>query len=291
MIKVIDFPAEPSFEYVFLNAGRGPGQFYEDKLPVHVAQVDLLPDGIDALILTADLQGRERFKDPPGRPLRLLGEVLPQLLANETLPKIDLPNPTRVGVLLAGDFYTVPLLDKRGGSGDVTSVWRAFAEQFQWVAGVPGNHDLFGEKANARPRLPGNAHYLDGTSKQVAGLKIAGLGGIIGNITRPHRRGHDDYFAELQSLVDTRPDILIMHDGPDGMINGKPGLTMAREILTGSGVPLTVRGHSHWNHPFAQLGTGEQIINVDCRVVILKGAPLTRFELPLGSEFDAPVGR
>ncbi len=53
-----------------------------------------------------------------------------------------------VAALLAGDFYTVPALDKRGGTGDVTDVWRAFGECFAWVA---GNHDLFGDRNIWRP--------------------------------------------------------------------------------------------------------------------------------------------
>ena len=44
------------------------------------------------------------------------------------------------------------VLDKRGGSGDVTGVWLAFADIFQWVAGVAGNHDTFGPDRIRRVR-------------------------------------------------------------------------------------------------------------------------------------------
>ena len=56
-----------------------------------------------------------------------------------------------IGVLLAGDLYTVPALDRRGGSGDVTAVWRAFGDEFSWVVGVAGNHDTFGADLFAPP--------------------------------------------------------------------------------------------------------------------------------------------
>lgn len=114
---------------------------------MELAWVEILPDGLSAIIITSDLQGREHFKHQTGPQLRLLGEWLPQVLADSILPGISLPA-GRIGVLLAGDFYTVSSLDKRGGSGDVDSVWQAFGEHFDWVVGVAGNHDTFGSAAS-----------------------------------------------------------------------------------------------------------------------------------------------
>ena len=105
-------------EIRYLNAGRGPGDFYNDVVPVHRGFVDALPEGTSAIVVTADLQGRESFESAAGHPLRLLGEVLPAMLRADVLPCLGLPKGD-IGVLLAGDFYTVPALDKRGGSGDV----------------------------------------------------------------------------------------------------------------------------------------------------------------------------
>src|SRR5262245_43013081 len=122
-MKIVEFQTQPIFEFIYLNAGQSPGGFYAARLPVHVAKVDQLPNGVSAIVATADLQGRERFEDSHGGPLRLLGEVLPQRLIDEVLPSLSLPPEGKVGVFLAGDFYTVPALDKRGGTGDVTQVW------------------------------------------------------------------------------------------------------------------------------------------------------------------------
>ena len=44
---------------------------------MHHAFVDALPEGMSAIIVTADLQGRETFESSRGRPIGLLGEVLP----------------------------------------------------------------------------------------------------------------------------------------------------------------------------------------------------------------------
>ncbi len=119
------------------KTGRGPGNFYEDKLVVQIARVDRLPDGVSAIVATGDLQGYEHFKYQKSDSLRLLGEWLPAFLKDSVLPELRLPA-GKIGVLLAGDLYTVPDLDKRGGSGLVTSVWESFGQHFSWVVGVAG---------------------------------------------------------------------------------------------------------------------------------------------------------
>ena len=90
--------------------------------------MDWLPDGVAAILATGDLQGRQLFEDANEGPPKLLGEVLPGVLTGEVLPALGLPT-GRIGVLLTGDFFTVPALDRRGGSGDVTEVWRAFGRR------------------------------------------------------------------------------------------------------------------------------------------------------------------
>lgn len=265
-MRITEFHPEPISTIVFLNAGRGPGLFYEDRLPIHHARVDRLPDGISAIIVTADLQGRERFQDAMGGPPRLLGEVVPQRLVEEVLPMLAIQDLGRVAALLAGDFYTVPALDKRGGTGDVTGVWHAFGHCFAWVAGVAGNHDVFGEGRNTRPRFQSPLHYLDGETVEVGGL---GIGGIIGNPLRPQRRTEEDYFRTLEQLLEKRINVLLMHDGPDGLDSGQRGNPQIRAVLENQQPYLAIRGHAHWNEPFAQFSSGLQILNVDARVVIL----------------------
>lgn len=269
MMRIIEFHTEPIATFLFLNAGRGPGQFYEDRLPVHHARVDRLPEGISAVVVTADLQGRERFQDAMGGPPRLLGEVVPRRLVEEVFPSLDIDDPNCVAALLAGDFYTVPALDKRGGTGDVTSVWRAFGDCFNWVAGVAGNHDLFGDGRNSRPRFQSPLHYLDGETVDVSGLRVGGIGGIIGNVSRPQRRDEEDYLRTLELVLEKRIDVLLMHDGPDGLETGQRGNSRIRAALEHQQPLLAIRGHDHWPQPFAQFSSGLQILNVDARVVIL----------------------
>lgn len=257
-------------EIPFLNAGKGAGSFYVDKLPIHLGYASRLPAGISALIVTADLQGREKLGKKNGFPPRLLGQVLPKMLAHEILPLLDLPS-QQIGVVLAGDFYTVPNLDKRGGTGDVTPVWKAFADQFDWVVGVAGNHDLFGtkDKAYDQPRLPRNCYFLDKDYRSINDMKFAGVGGIIGNPRRVWRKTEEQFADAVLELADHRPEILIMHDGPNSPLDGYRGSSSIRETLAVCPPMLVIRGHAHWPAPLARLSSGHQVLNVDARVVIL----------------------
>jgi len=267
-MRITSFNREPISEIPFLNAGKGQGSCYVDRLAVHLGQLSDLPDDLDAIIATADLQGRERFEDGDGGPPRLLGEVLPERLVAELLPNLNI-SPARTGIILAGDFYTVPNLDKRGGFGDVTSVWRAFARQFKSVVGVAGNHDMFGETVAPSRRISANAHYLDGDSTSMDSIMIAGIGGIVGNPARPHRKTDDDFVTHLELLAAGAPDILIMHDGPDDPQHSQRGSSIIRQTLERLAPTIIIRGHAHWKEPLSELSNGTQVLNVDCRVAVL----------------------
>ena len=272
-MKIIDFRPEPVLTFPFLNAGKGAVQFFEDQLPVNHARVDRLPHGISAIVVTADLQGRERFQDSPDKAPRLLGEALPQQMLEQVLPTLGVTDLSTVAALLAGDFYTVPALDKRGGTGDVTDVWCSFGECFTWVAGVAGNHDLFGDRNMTRPSFVPPLYYLDGETIDVGDFRIGGIGGIIGNPSRPQRRTEDDYLGTLEQLASQPLDVLLMHEGPDGPGFGQRGDVRIRTVLENrmsrDNSCLIIRGHKHWDSPLAQLSCGLQILNVDARVVIL----------------------
>jgi len=268
-MRITQFHSEPLTTVPFMNAGRGGGPRFQDELPVHHARVDRLPDGVSAIVVTADLQGRECKADVDGVPGRLFGEVLPWMLIEEVFPCLGLGDPSRVATFLAGDFYTVPLLDKRGGTGDISSVWQSFNDCFAWGVGVAGNHDLFGKSWRPTPGFFSNMHYLDGDVLEVAGLRIGGLGGIIGNRAKPQRREENEYFRALESLLCPELDVLIMHEGPEGLALDQQGNSKIRDLLERHPPHLVIRGHKHWAEPFAQFPGGLQILNVDARVVIL----------------------
>lgn len=232
-------------------------------------RVDRLPEGLSAIVVTADLQGRECASGAPDLPVRLLGECLPRILINDVLPTLGLEDPNRVATFLAGDFYAVPALDKRGGRGDVTSVWHAFVDCFAWVAGVAGNHDLFGERAETRPQCRPSMHYLDGDVVDMAGLRVGGIGGIIGKPSRPQRREETNYIRTLESVLSQRIDVLLMHEGASGTTADQRGNPRILAALEQQPPKLVICGHNHWPHPLARFRSGLQILNVDGRVVLL----------------------
>jgi Icc protein len=257
-------------EIPFHCAGRGHQKSYIDRLPIQIAKVSGLPDELDALIATSDLQGRETQEMASGANPRLLGERIAEELFVEILPSLQF-SPEKVGILLAGDFFTVANVDKRGGTGDVTRVWQAFAELFRWVVGVAGNHDLFGEAESPRLPIASNAHFLDGEVIELDGLKIAGISGIIGNPRKPNRRDEADFLASVRQLPLDDVDLLLMHTGPSGSgaIDAQPGIAAVRKLIEQDSATLVVRGHDHWDQPLSELNNDNQVLNVDCRTIIL----------------------
>ena len=271
-MRITAIDKHPFHTLRYRNVAPGQGVAVEE-LPFLRATVDGMPPDIDAIIATADLQGRGLQDQEDGPPL-LLGELLSGEL--EVLSERgDLPLLHRVGVLLGGDLFCRPGLDRRGGSGDVRLVWEALADRCRWVAGVGGNHDVFGpgwsilhlKAFKKQDRIA----FLDDSEVMLDGLVIAGLSGTIGNPRRPFRRLEADFCACVKRLAAGGPDIFVMHDGPDVSGTELRGLPSVRETLECSRPTLVVRGHKQWSTPLATLANGTQVLNVDSRVVILAG--------------------
>lgn len=253
-MRITDLHAQPFHFTPFLNAGRNGGTVRE-RLPWLRGTINGLSDALDALLITSDLQ-RRGPANAPNKPL--LGEVV----ATEYLQHFarwHLPVPQRVGVLLPGDYYAAPETDKRGVTGDVGAVWQAFAEAFGGVVGVLGNHDTL----EAGPP----ACLLDETCANFAGLRVAGVGGIVGNPRRHARKEWPDYVKQLAQALDSDPHILLLHV-PPAINETQPGEHALAKLLGGLGL-LTFCGHVHWDEPLAELQGGGQVLNVDSRVVVL----------------------
>ncbi|MDP6387528.1 MAG: metallophosphoesterase [Planctomycetota bacterium] len=272
-MRILEFDPQPFHTLQFLRAARGEAPRVSD-LPFHRASVDLLPAPLEALIATSDLQGREEDLDRAGGP-RLLGEALAEELFRLNAEGL-LPDASATGVILAGDLYARPARENRlGGSGDVRPVWEGFSQASRWVAGVPGNHDVFGD-AWSEPALrefqgrPGVA-LLDQDVVEFDGLRIGGLSGIIGNPRKPWRHSEPSYLRALDELARRRLDLLVLHDGPDAPPNPGEGLPAARTVLESCRPMLVIRGHKFWKEPVGTLSNGTQVLNVDSRVVVISG--------------------
>ena len=247
-------------------------------IPVERYRVKGLPESLDALIVTSDLQGVDR-DDVPVSERRLIGHAVAEHL-EELCHQGALPAPRRCGVILAGDLYAVPSLDRRGGLGDVCQVWRALRAPFAWAAGVAGNHDAFGSECDlsALEDIAG-CYGLDESVIELNGLKIAGISGILGASTKPWRRAPERFERAIAELLDCRPDLLVLHHAPQrpgDESSGSAQIAAAIARHEHGAEALIVCGHVHWESPLHKLGSGAWALNVDHRVVVLERAATTR---------------
>jgi Icc-related predicted phosphoesterase len=246
-------------EVHYLNAAQRGGTEV-DRLPVARGTLAApLGAELDALLVCSDLQGV--VPGPQGKS-ELLGVQVAAVLGQLADAGV-IPPAARTGVVLAGDLYAVPAGNKRGGYGDVAVVWGAFAARFAWVVGVAGNHD----DVSGVAAVASNAHLLDGRRVELGGLRIGGVGGIIGNPRKPGRRTEDDQLAEIERTIALGLDILVLHEGPRGGEH-QPGHPAIRRAIEVGAVGLTICGHDHWRHPLTDHRHG-QILNVDARAVVL----------------------
>lgn len=264
-MRISKFHETPFQVLSYMRAAVGGSREWA-TLPFQTAHAEATTCDLDAIVCTSDLQGRE---NPDGR---LLGEAvaaeLISLCAEGALPPVE-----RTGVLLAGDLFARPGLDRRGGFGNVESVWEAFGEKFHWVVGVAGNHDNFGGRDDrvSWPYLSegSDVDLLDGRCIDRSGLRIGGLSGIIGPSRKPWRREEANYLEVLKSVADAAPDLLVLHDGPCGDSTDQRGSAAVRRVLDECPKTFVVRGHVHWSDPLVELRNGTQVLNVDGRVVVL----------------------
>ncbi len=257
--QIIGIADELIREVHYLNASSR-GSTEVERLPILRGSLAAPLGGeLDALIICSDLQGI--VPGPQGRS-ELLGmhvaAALEQLAFDGAIPQAK-----RSGVILAGDLFSVPAANKRGGYGNVAPVWAAFAESFAWVAGVAGNHDDISDV----PALGATVHLLDGEVVVLDGLRIGGVGGIIGNPRKPGRRSEADQLRTLEHVIGLGVDVLVVHEGPHGD-DGQRGNPVIRAAIEAGEVGFTVCGHDHWRAPLAAHRHG-QILNVDARAVVL----------------------
>ncbi len=234
-------------------------------LPFFLATTTQLPEGVDAVIAASDLQGR----DDEGR---LLGHGACKHLLT-LCGTGHLPDPRRVGVVLAGDLWARPALERRGGMGDIREVCEEMASEFAWLIVVAGNHDQIGSGSKLDTRRftsTAGLHFLDGDSVDVGTRTFAGMSGIERQRPGPFRRTERETTDDLAQLLSARPDVLVLHEGPTDPASPERGSSVVRRVLAGHPDPLLViHGHKHGT-PLHEFGDGPtQALNVHERVVIL----------------------
>lgn len=271
MLSLTHIDDRPIHEMPYAYPGPG-GRRASGVFPLFSARCTGLPAPLAGLIAASDLQGREPHWQVKGdRPPRLLGELLAEELS--VLSELgEIPPLDAIGVLLAGDLYVAPGLDKRGGKGDVRGVWEAFCMRFRWVAGVAGNHDQFGEtrEEEAAFRARPCPVLLDGAIAHLDGVSIGGVSGVIGNPRRPFRRSEEAFLREVECVLARRPDILVLHEGPGIHGDGCPGSDPVTRLLERREAALTLCGHTAWRSPRACfLKGGMQVLNTAGRGYVI----------------------
>jgi 3',5'-cyclic-AMP phosphodiesterase len=279
-MHILDISNEPIHQVRYLTVASGGVGLVEKHIPILLGEVDVLPNNLDAIIVTSDLQG----VDPKNQQLvgHLIVEELEDLAEQSKIPSLQ-----NTGVILAGDLYAE--VDKRSGVvGDVREVWHAFRRRFRWVAGVAGNHDSFGtnEVDIQLFKQTKGIYYLDGDVAKNGELNIAGVSGIIGRPGKPFRRRENDFIHEIRLLVKQAPDILILHEGPDYPqynLLGKTSIRLELEEINKNSKLLVICGHSYWKIPMIVLRNGIQVIKSDSRVIVLVQKNSARFPTSLRS--------
>lgn len=258
-MRINDLDSQPIHSVPCAVLKRGGGSFRKE-LPVLRATVAGLPRELAGLLATADLQGHDCQGN--GRPRDLSGLVVAREIQHLQRQK-QVPPRQALGIVLAGDFFA---REKRlGGLGDVTHVWQAL-RRGRWVAGVLGNHDLLDLPAGDR-----ELRELDGRIVDLDGLRVGGVGGVVGNPAKPNRRPLPEFLYAVEAVVAKRPDLLILHQGPvPACGHSRKGLAELRGLLSRCGRELlVVFGHEPWSEPFEQLTPNVQLLNVHERVVLL----------------------
>ena len=273
MIRIHSIEQKPIHEINYEFPASG-GRVESAKLEVFHAYGIGIPAPLRALIVMSDLQGREHSSAQVGKERRLLGEVVAEELS--LLCEMgELPPSKTIGVVLAGDLFVVPELDKRGGKGDVRGVWQLFRDKFRWVAGTGGNHDRFGsDGGDVKACLSGpGIYYLDAEIVEVDGLAIGGVAGVIGNPSKPFRREEARFLDAIDKVAARRPDLLILHEGPSGHTTERPGNAAVRDQLERAPPTLVICGHNHWHeHEMDELANGTQVVNADARAYVIESS-------------------
>ncbi len=250
-MKLIAVDDAPAFEVAYQHPHGAPG-----VLSVHRALVDGLPPALDALFVASDLQG---YVDSDGG-RQLVGFAVAAAVGRHAAACGV--GRSRLGVLLAGDLYAPPEHAHRSAAGDVRPVWRGFARHAAFVAGVAGNHDDFGAtpaEIRAFAAEPGVALLDPGThglavAAEFAGLRIAGVSGVVGNPDLPWRRRHDDYIDAVAAAIGAGPDVLLLHQNPALPGVRRDEMSRLTQLLAVAADGFVVFGHAHCPAPTMALG-------------------------------------
>jgi len=262
---------EPIETYPYLEVGSQnlahstSPQIFHKYLPIYLGEWVNEKSEVDLIIVCSDLQG---IVEESGK-RKLLGEKLPEFLKLLVEIELELPEESKIGVLLCGDLYTS--LEKRGSSGDVRNVWKEFKKHFSWVAGVAGNHDFFGNAHEIEEfKSLENIYLLHKEIVKIDGIEIGGISGIIGRSGKTNRVEEKDYLKNLRKLLKKKIDFVLLHETPDYPKLNQIGNSKIREVIEEGSKSKICCGHCFWEKTLVEFENETQVLNSDSKVVILR---------------------
>lgn len=275
MIRLLPTTFEDVSSLTYRNLVRRSGELPRVErlvVPVQRVRATGLPAGLEGIVALSDLQGAAGTNSAPVLPTHTALDLLERLGEIGELPPLG-----RMVVCLGGDHFARLALDKRGGSGDVTCVWRDAGARASAVVGVVGNHDRF-EHVRADPpvfpilgrfpRIASSATLLDGAAVKVHDVRIAGVSGTIGDPARPFRRTEEEFLRTLRLALSETPDLLLLHQGPAPPMPDRSVSVALREACA-EWPGLTIYGHDRVPDRFEEHASGAQFLNVLERVVVM----------------------
>lgn len=257
-MKIININLEPvhSVRYEYL---ANSGKIESKDLNFYLAEVDKLPDNIDAIVCTSDLQGVVR-PNKSGQKV-----LLCEYLVGELSLYLEIYNYSRIlntAIILAGDLFVQKDLSGRGGIGFVDDMWYSFSDKFKWVAGVAGNHDDF---KYSFPNNKKNLFFFDDSMISIDGISFGGISGIIGDSNkRKFRYSEDIFISKLDKMLSLPLDVLLLHQNVD--YHNLIDLCKIKSKVD----KLVIFGHKP-REPFFKINDyGIQMLNVHEKVVIIR---------------------
>ena len=253
-MKITHVDKSPFHVLPYKSSGRKKTQ--DRTLPFYFAEAEGLPEDIDVIVATSDLQGRESDSSKN----RLLGyaviEEIEKLQQALIIPDINM-------LVLAGDLFDSPMLDKLGATGNVTELLNAFTDAFGVVIAAHGNHDIV-----SKTHLDKRLNVFDGNVSVIGGIRVGGVCGVIGKETKNQRQSPDAFARKLAGVIKLGCRLIVLHQTPWGG-ESKLGDKPSAEYLKHNGMGLVVAGHCHWGNDFLVDIGNNQVLNVDSKVVVI----------------------
>jgi hypothetical protein len=114
---------------------------------------------------------------------------------------------------------------------------------------------------------------VDAESIRLDGLRVGGVGGVIGDPQRPGRRWQEDFLAAIELALEGTPDLLVLHACPRAGASQKGeaalGEFLERASKRAPAFPLVICGHRSWDTPLATFGRA-QVLNVHGHAYVLR---------------------